>query len=123
MEIVPKKTEKPLTGSLLSIAQRPVYPFVMLRLEKTRKGATAPTILRLKVDDEVYEYLTKVFGTNELVIYLDPRNGKMEVWTPGMHLTFEAMEELGLMTPASEWLEGARPFLRETLSKAVTRMR
>lgn len=121
-EIELKKTERPLTGGLLSIAERPVYPFFMLRLEKTRRGQTSPTIVSLKTDEKVYDYLTKVFGTNELIVYLDPGNGKMEVWTPGMHLTFEAMEELGLMESVGKWLQKARPFLNEAVSKVTQRM-
>jgi len=123
MAIMSKETGKPRTGQLLSIAERPVYPFIMLRLEKLKKGATAPTIVDLKVDDETYEYLTKTFGTNELIVYLDPGNGKTEVWTPGMHLTFEAMQELGLMDSANIWLQKARPFLRKTLSKTIPLIR
>lgn len=120
---VKRRTTKPSTGGLLSIAERPVYPFLILRLEKTRKGQKSPTVVRLKVDAELYNYLTRVYGTDELITYLDPRNGKIEVWTPGMHLNFEAMEELGLMAPAREWLERARPFLKQTVSKIAERTR
>lgn len=122
LEIKPKKAAKPSTGGLLSIAGRPVYPFVMLRLGRTKKGQTSPTIFNLKVDDEIYDYLTKVFGTNELIAYLDPGNGKIEVWTPSMHLTFEAMEELGLMESVGKWLQKARPFLNRTMSEVTQRM-
>lgn len=122
LEIKSKKATKPSTGGLLSIAGRPVYPFFLLRLGRTKKGQTSPTVVNLKVDGDIYDYLTKAFGTNELIVYLDPSNGKIEAWTPGMHLTFEAMEELGLMEPAGKWLEKARPFLNKTLSQVTQRM-
>jgi len=123
MEIVTKKKAKPLTGSLLAIAHRAIYPFLMLKLEKIKKGTTPPTILRVKVDDESYNYLTKAYGTDELIVYLNPGNGKMEVWTPGMHSAFRAMEELGLMKSTREWLQKARPFLKRMLPEFVKQLR
>lgn len=123
IEIEPRKTAKPSTGKLLSIAERGVYPLFVLRLAKTKKGQTSPTFIDLKVDDKTYDYLTNVYGTDELITYLDPGNGKIEVWTPGMHLTFEAMEELGLMESKEKWLQKARPFINKTVSKITRIMR
>jgi len=122
LEIKPEKAGKPSTGRLLSIAERPVYPFFLLRLGRAKRGQTSPTVIDFKVDDKIYDYLTKVFGTNELIVYLDPGNGKIEAWTPGMHLTFEAMEELGLIEPAGKWLQKARPFLDKIMSQLTKRM-
>ena len=123
MEIGLRKTREPKTGSLLAIGQRPVFPVAVLRFEKIRKGSTEPTFLRFKVGQELYDYVTKVFGTDELVLYLDPENAKIELWTPGMHMTFEAMEEVGLMGSKAKWVENARSFLKKTLSEALRKMR
>lgn len=117
------KTAMPKTGRLLVIAQRRVFPFILLRLRRGRKGATAPSVVDLKVDDEVYEYLTSTFGTDELIMYLDPANGKTEVWTPAMHSTFELMRELGLMESGNTWIQKARPFLKKTLTQALSLIR
>lgn len=117
IEIESRERKRPSTENLLAVSQRPVFPFLILRLEKTRAGATPPTILRLKIREELYNYFTKIFGTDELMLYHDPQNGKVELWTPSMHLSFEAMEELGLMSSKTTWVQKARPMLKKTLSK------
>jgi len=115
-----KRTEsiKPSTERLLSMAHRPVFPLFNLKLESSTKQT--PVIQRLKVSPVLYDFLVKVYGTNELTFYFDTMNGKIECWTPSMHVTFKAMHELGLMPSTKEWVQEAKGHLEDTVSHVKT---
>jgi len=105
------------TTQLLATATRPVFPFFILKIEE-RKEAGAPASIAVEVDKAIREYLVKAYGSNEIVCYLDPTNAQIQAWTPSMHLSFELMNEFGLMSDVKTWLINARPFL-ESIMKLV----
>lgn len=117
MEIETGRQRKPNTGSLLGIATKPVYPWFIIKLEKTRKGQNPRATVRIRAEPEIVNYIKKAYGTDELLVYMDPTNGKIDVWTPSMHQTFEAMEQMELMNSKEEWVINARPLLEKILSK------
>ncbi len=45
------------------------------------------------------------------------QTGKIELWSPNMHLTMEAMEELGLMSTKATWLQEARNKMKRIIPK------
>lgn len=106
---------KPLTENLLAMSRRPVFPFFKMKIERTTKDT--PIIQRLKVSPDLYDFLVKIYGTNELMFYLDMLNGKIECWTPSMHLTFEAMEKFQLMSPSNKWVKDAKKFILKARSE------
>lgn len=65
----------------------------------------------MRVPNEVYDYFQRVFGTDELLLYLDPQSAELRAWSPDMHLAFDILKEKGVFPHKVEWVEKAREYL------------
>ena len=103
---------KPNTETILALAHRPVFPFFSIKFEKAGKNEP-PVKLNVKVDDEIYEFIYRTFGTDEIIFSLDSLSSQISAWTPSMHNSINSLQEMELFSSTNKWLQESRKFLRK----------
>lgn len=95
------------TEALLTLAHSPAYPFFILKLKKIGKDTPDAT---LNVRSDIYDFLTKHHGTDEILVYCGLSDGRIEAWSPDMQFTVRLLAHLTIMDPASSWIPIAREY-------------
>jgi len=103
---VEERSESP-TEALLRLAHSSAYPFFVLKLRKTGKETPDAT---LSVRPEIYDFLTKHHGSDEILVYCGLSDGRIEAWSPDMQFTVRLLARLGIMDPADSWIPVAREY-------------
>jgi len=97
---------------LIRLAHGPTFPFFVLKLEESKKEESTAT---LKVSSEVYKDLVKRYDSDELIFYLDVRQGKLASWSPDMIFTIKVLYNLGIFPSSSSWVKAARKHISNFL--------
>lgn len=104
------------TEKLLGTALNPIFPFFVLKIKESSK-ITDPDVVVVDVHKELYKYLVKNYGKDEIIFYLDPLVGQIAAWTPSMHSSFSLLNKIGATSNPKEWITKARVHLKNILSR------
>lgn len=103
-----------LAETLIDVAHRPTFPFLVIQIERTTKPQTL--VSKVKVGPTLYEHLIKRYGTNKLVIYCDIPVGRIEAWTRDMLMSFRILNRLGIMSEPETWVAKSKEYIANLLT-------
>ncbi len=98
------------------MASQPVYPFFAVKFEPSTKVAEGISVT-VKVHQDIFNFLKKAYGTDELLFYLDMTNGQIASWTSSMHTAIRILSVWGAMSHPKKWLSQARMYLKKVTAK------
>jgi hypothetical protein len=99
---------------LIDLAQGNTFPFFEIVLEETNK-AQSPTV-NLTVSPAIRKRLAKIYETDRVLFYVDILGGKMEAWSADMLESIRILGELGVMSPATQWILNARAYINNIIT-------
>lgn len=121
VQMQPKEVKLELTRAnlgfyegLIDLAQGMTFPFFEIVLEETNKSQSST--VNLTVSPAIRKQLAKIYETDRILFYVDILGGKMEAWSADMLESIRILGELGVMSPATQWILNARAYISNMIT-------
>lgn len=109
------KVEPSQTVDMIEIAKGSTFPIFALKLTKESKEPS--TIVKVQISSELFDFLTGIYGTDEIMIYCDLPRAAIGAFSPDMQASCDILNKLGLISNPEQWVKKASPFVEKVLKR------
>ena len=102
---------------MMDMAKGPIFPICALKLKKKTKPGVKVT--EVEIGSAFYDFLSKIYGTDEIILYCDLRGVSIGSFSPDMQISYDILQKLGLVTKAENWAKRAEPYIEKTVKRRV----
>lgn len=102
---------------MMDMAKGSIFPICVLKLKKkTKRGLK---VAEVEVGSALYDFLFKIYGTDEIIVYCDLRAVSIGSFSPDMQISYDILQKLGLVTKPEKWVKRAGPYIEKILKRRV----
>jgi len=100
---------------LMDMAKNPIFPVCVLKLKKQAKPSVKA--IEVEIGSALYDFLTKIYGTDEIILYCDLRAARIGSFSADMQISYDILRKLGFLTKPENWVKRARPYIEKVVKR------
>jgi hypothetical protein len=100
---------------MMEMAKNPIFPICILKLKKKTKPGV--NVVEVEVGSALYDFLFKVYGTDDIILYCDLRAASIGSFSPDMRIAYDILQKLRLVTKPENWVKRAEPYIEKAIKR------